>query len=154
MPKFEVEIHPEAYKDLEDLDMIHEDTDGTVQFKCAVPKSAMLQDIGQDRFVRLKLTPVSDPIYTPIRSAYRIEWTEYEQGFGQRNDGYSYYLTLEDAERAAQDYRDSLPSAEELGGVPECYVMPGTPKLVEVDENIYQSLINKNGESVSVMEAL
>ena len=137
MPKFIVEFTDESYDDLKNgLQMITENDDGTATFECSsIPDHS-------GRYVKLKLTPVTNPPNPPVMSAYRVEWIEHERGWGQRHVSYSYYLSEEEALEANKKYNDSLPSREELGGVPECYITPESPELVEVDLETYQNLVN------------
>jgi len=71
-----------------------------------------------------------------IYSLYKIEWTEYERGWGQRPDGETFHLSLEEAEKFASDYEKKY-NNEDV--VPECYSKPGKPKLVEVSKNFYEN---------------
>ncbi len=65
-----------------------------------------------------------------------VDWTEYERGWGQRHDGTTFYDSYEEANAAVKKYKDSLPSAASLGGVPDCYVMPGSPRAATVEEQM------------------
>ena len=67
---------------------------------------------------------------------YEIQWTEYERGYGQRPDGESYYSSKELALKAIDDYWAKMPKE-----VPDCYSSPSDPKLVEVTEELYNSII-------------
>lgn len=58
----------------------------------------------------------------------RVEWTEYERGWGQRFDGYSYHLNQEYAEKHIADF-----VAGKSGPAPDYYVSPGTPRIIQVD---------------------
>lgn len=70
-----------------------------------------------------------------IYALYKIDWTEYERGWGQRPDGTTYYLTLEEAQQHIKEYWDSMPNE-----VQDCYSSPGKPTLVEVDEKLYDEV--------------
>lgn len=61
--------------------------------------------------------------------AYRIDWTEYERGWGQRPDGSTLHLTKEDADAYIKEYWDGMP--DRSLGVPDEYSAPGTPRFVE-----------------------
>lgn len=70
---------------------------------------------------------------------YKIEWTEYELGWGNRSDGETFYKTKELAEKAIKEYWDNMPKE-----VPDCYSSPSDPKLVEVPEEIYKKYANSS----------
>lgn len=67
-----------------------------------------------------------------------IEWTEYERGWGQRPDVFSYHSTLDDAEKYAKEFIDGLP-----GTAPDCYSSPGTPRIVEVEDTFGFLVVGK-----------
>lgn len=71
-----------------------------------------------------------------IRALYQIKWTEFERGWGQRPDGETYYLDKETADRA---YNKAFEGRGDC--VPDYYVNPSKPKLVEVDEELYQKVL-------------
>jgi len=60
---------------------------------------------------------------------YEVEWTESEQGWGQRPDGYSYHKDMMTAESYISAYWARMPD----GPAPDEYTSPGEPYLVEVD---------------------
>jgi transcription elongation factor Elf1 len=70
-----------------------------------------------------------------VYSAYRIEWTEYERGWGQRHDSYSYHASKE----IADNHLDAL----QCQGSPDCYVRGEDPKLVEVDKDLWNEIQEK-----------
>lgn len=72
-----------------------------------------------------------------IYSAYKIEWTEYERGWGQRSDGTSYYASKELAEKCAKDYDEKYNSED---SAPDEYTKPGKPVLVEVSKEVYNNV--------------
>lgn len=75
--------------------------------------------------------------------AYKIDWTEYERGWGQRPDGSSLHLTKEAADTYIKEYWDSMPDRSQ--GVPDDYCAPGTPRFVEVTaEQIEQIMLSPN----------
>lgn len=76
-----------------------------------------------------------------IYALYKIEWTEYERGWGQRPDGETFHLSLDEANQYIKDYWKRMPDA-----VPDIYSRPGTPKLTEVDKNFYEEFIAKRLE--------
>lgn len=70
-----------------------------------------------------------------IHAVYKIDWTEYERGWGQRPDGTTYHLTLEEAKKYIDDYWSKMPD-----NVPDEYSSPGKPTLVEVDKKTYDKI--------------
>ena len=74
-----------------------------------------------------------------VQALYEIRWTEYERGWGQRPDGTSYHATLEEANKHITEYWDSQPDADD-GHAPDCYCSPGTPRLVEVSDEIMEAV--------------
>ncbi len=76
-----------------------------------------------------------------MNAVYQVEWTEYERGWGQRPDGISYHKSKEVAEKYISDYNEKFNNEP---SVPECYSKGSTPKLVEVDQKIYNEVM-KNG---------
>lgn len=74
-----------------------------------------------------------------VRALYCIEWTEYERGWGQRPDGETYYATKEAAEAA---YKEAFEGR--TGSAPDYYVNPSKPKLVEVDEELYEKIMKRD----------
>lgn len=67
---------------------------------------------------------------------YKIEWTEYERGWGQRPDGETYYPSKELADKAIADYWNGMPKE-----VPDTYSKPSDPFLVEVTEEFYHKVM-------------
>jgi len=68
-----------------------------------------------------------------------VEWTEYERGWGQRSDGYSYHPSEEAAAKYLDDYLAKQPKE-----VPDYYVSPGTPRMVNVDP-VFALLVDGKG---------
>lgn len=66
-----------------------------------------------------------------MKKVVELEWTEHERGWGQRPDGYTYHLTMEDAKKHIANHWAKHPVE-----VPNEYSSPETPKWVEVDELI------------------
>ena len=62
-----------------------------------------------------------------VTAVYRINWTEMERGWGQKDFGHTDYETLEEAEQAIKDHWDSQPD----GPAPDWYIRPDKPFLVE-----------------------
>lgn len=71
-----------------------------------------------------------------LYTLYRVEWTEYERGWGNRPDGTTYYPTKEIAVKKIKDYWDNRPKA-----TPDCYSSPSEPVLVEVSEELYNKTV-------------
>lgn len=72
-------------------------------------------------------------------ACYRIDWTEFECGWGQRPDGYTLYLTRE---RASQHIDDHWAAYKIQYGntVPDDYSAPSEPYLVECTEDIIKRI--------------
>lgn len=68
-----------------------------------------------------------------------VEWTEYERGWGQRPDGFSYHPDMLTAKRYIHDFLAGMPPA-----APECYVAPREPRLVTVDP-VFALLVEGKG---------
>ena len=66
----------------------------------------------------------------------RQEWRESERGWGQRPDGYSLHLSLDDLEKYVEAYWERMPDS-----TPECYSFPsGSPRACDVDEELYKEI--------------
>ena len=65
-------------------------------------------------------------------TAYKIVWTEFERGWGQRPDGVSYHLTKEAANQFLEKHQ--------CHGDSECYSRGNDPVLVEIDETLANEL--------------
>lgn len=63
-----------------------------------------------------------------LNKVVEVEWTEYERGWGQRTDGYSYHWSMEEAKRYIDDYCKGLPP-----NAPEVYYASSEPRYVSVD---------------------
>ncbi len=72
-------------------------------------------------------------------AAYKIEWTEYERGWGSRPDGTSYHLSKEDALKCIEEHweREKAMNGDET---PDEYSSPSDPILVEVTPEIKKKL--------------
>ena len=69
-----------------------------------------------------------------VDAVYRIKWTEFERGWGQRDAGTTYYDTLEEAQAVIDKHYASLymrTCSQPDGPVPDTYIHPSSPKLVE-----------------------
>jgi len=69
-----------------------------------------------------------------LKTVYMICWTEYEAGWGQRPDGYTYCKNRKVADKAAEDG---------TSGTYELYWRASTPRLVEVDKVTYKEVQKK-----------
>ena len=77
------------------------------------------------------------------------EWLESERGWGQRPDGYSVHLSVEDSKTFVEGYWKREKERNKSGGVPECYSRPcGDPFVKDVDKDVYQKLkdLKKEGK--------
>lgn len=72
-------------------------------------------------------------------AVYEVEWTEYERGWGQRPDGFSYHCTEEAARKYIKEFIAGMPPE-----APECYSSPGNPTMVWVDP-IFALLVQGKG---------
>ncbi|MBU1198703.1 MAG: hypothetical protein KKF46_02720 [Nanoarchaeota archaeon] len=74
------------------------------------------------------------------RVIVRQEWTETERGWGMRPDGYSLHKTVEECKQYINDYWEGMPHK-----IPDEYSFPsGKPYTVDVDKEIYQSVIKSS----------
>jgi hypothetical protein len=69
-------------------------------------------------------------------------WIESERGWGQRPDGVSLHLTLDDVKDYVKAYWETMPNT-----VPYEYSKPvGKPTLVRVNDSVYEAVKSgKNG---------
>lgn len=77
------------------------------------------------------------------------EWLESEAGWGQRPDGYSVHLSVEDAKAYVDNYWAEEKKRNPSGATPSCYVRPcGNPFVKDVDRDVYQKLkkLKKEGK--------
>ncbi len=66
-----------------------------------------------------------------VHAAYRIDFTEFESGWGQRPDGSKLYASKADAEAGSDEFVKQ--QREYLKGNPGGdYSVPGTPYMVEI----------------------
>lgn len=66
-------------------------------------------------------------------TAYRIDWIEYERGWGTRPDGSTLHKDRAAAEQYIRDYWARMPDRGPNGEIPDEYSAPGEPYLVTVD---------------------
>lgn len=75
------------------------------------------------------------------RTVVRQMWEESERGWGTRPDGDSLHLTETDRVDYIDRYWDRMPDA-----VPDEYSRPdGSPKLIDVDEETYEKIVEGGG---------
>lgn len=82
---------------------------------------------------------------------YRIEWREYERGYGTRHEGYTLHESLEEARRYVQDFFDRRQERNPTGVVPDTYIAPGRDptsgdeiEYVEVSGDLYAEVMEKS----------
>lgn len=73
-----------------------------------------------------------------MKAAYRINWTEYERGWGSRPDGYTLCRDREAAETRIKEHWAKYPPRSQ--GVPDYYIAPSDPFLVEIDDELAEQL--------------
>lgn len=63
---------------------------------------------------------------------YRVQWTEYERGWGQRPDGTQYFATLEHAEERLDLFAQERAREQQKypNSTPDLYSNPGNPTFV------------------------
>ena len=64
---------------------------------------------------------------------YRVEWLEFERGWGHKHSHYTFHKTKALAEKEISDYWDTMPD-----DVSDWYLKPMTPVLIEVTEQEYK----------------
>ncbi len=78
-------------------------------------------------------------------------WEETERGWGCRPDGFSLHLSVADCEAYRKKHWDDEKKLNAGGGVPDEYTREsGNPQLIDVEDNIYNKLVElkknkKNG---------
>ena len=71
-----------------------------------------------------------------MNAVYKQEWLESERGWGQRPDGCSLHLSMQDCTQYIKDYWERMPDDP-----PDEYSKPsGHPILVEVSESVYKEV--------------
>lgn len=66
-----------------------------------------------------------------VDAVYEIIWIESERGFGQKEFKRSYHETLAEANKAIEKHWKEEEEINPGGHVPDWYIKPGAPKLVE-----------------------
>lgn len=66
-------------------------------------------------------------------TAYAVNWTEYERGWGARPDGHTLHVSREQAEQHVRDYMAKLPIK-----APDEYSLPDDPFAVDVDAATFE----------------
>lgn len=76
-----------------------------------------------------------------MEKVYLYAWTEYERGWGNRPDGASLHLTIEDGKKFVKDYWDSMPDE-----VQDEYSAPNQdiPIQVMVSEEVFKTITPNN----------
>lgn len=71
-----------------------------------------------------------------MKAAYKIHWTEYELGWGQRPDGTTIHKDKQSADKFVLDYniRNRVETTSDI------YSRAGLPVLCEVPADIYERL--------------
>lgn len=69
---------------------------------------------------------------------FAMSWTEYERGWGQRPDGYTFHASVEEFDRFLKDFYARLPQQ-----VPDEYSKPdaSTPFVLMVSESLYNYVL-------------
>lgn len=80
-----------------------------------------------------------------MKTAVRVDWTEYERGWGTRDDGTSLHRDME----AAQAFILKL-TGDRSGPVPDEYSSPGEPRIVEVNDELHAYLQHETNYWFSV----
>lgn len=71
-----------------------------------------------------------------MKAVYKITWTEFESGWGQRPDGVSLHKDSDTAKAFKTRYEET--------GDRSCYSRGGSIKLIEVDESTFDE-VQTNG---------
>jgi hypothetical protein len=69
-----------------------------------------------------------------IKALYRVDYTEYERGWGQRPDGFTLHISKDDAIKFSNHYENF--------GDSELFSRASTPQLVEVSDAVYNYFIS------------
>ena len=83
---------------------------------------------------------------TGMKTVIRIDWNEYERGWGQRPDGTSLHRTPEIAEEFVKSFWEK--NSEEKA--PDEYSAPETGRIVEVSDALYERTLAENTIWVSM----
>lgn len=74
------------------------------------------------------------------QTAYEVQVTEYERGWGQRPDGRLLFHTKEDAQRIiGEEYAKRSRTTY----VPDIYEDYSEPRLVEISDEVARRMVNK-----------
>lgn len=82
-------------------------------------------------------------MFKSVNAVYRVDWTEYERGWGQRPDGSSLHPNIEEAKKAIKEHWDREKERNPSGRTPDWYVKPGKPYMVEVDAVTYRKVVSE-----------
>lgn len=73
-----------------------------------------------------------------MNKVFRVHWTEYERGWGQRPDGTSYHKT----KKIAENFVDKV-HGDRTGPVPDEYTKAGDIEEVKVSKKIFDQVQEK-----------
>jgi hypothetical protein len=71
-----------------------------------------------------------------MNTGVRIDWTEYERGWGNRPDGTTLHRTMEVAKSYIENHWSNQPNK-----APDEYSSPGTPRIVQISDFLYERLL-------------
>lgn len=71
-----------------------------------------------------------------MNALYAVRWTEYERGWGNRPDGYSFHRNADEANQYIEAYWAREKARNPSGRTPDEYSAPGDPFLMEVSESL------------------
>lgn len=80
---------------------------------------------------------------------YRIPWTEYERDWGQRPDGATLHISLDEAKGFIDAFWENEKQRNPSGQAPDEYsrndLYPGTDEIpmIKVGDEVYQMLLEK-----------
>lgn len=83
---------------------------------------------------------VSETVSKPDDTLYDViacDWTEYERGWGQRPDGTTLHLNMEEYTKYIKEH-ERLEKLRYKGVVPDEYTSPDGPRTVKVSATIYK----------------
>lgn len=86
------------------------------------------------------------PIKEEDHLVYCQQWIESEAGWGQRPDGWTAHLTLEDCKNYISDYWKREKASNPSGETPNCYSRPsGEPYLIIIKTSFLKKIEGFNG---------
>lgn len=96
-----------------------------------VPKSLLEQ-------IRNAISKDKESDVKPPYRLYEVQWYESERGWGQQYSHSKYFVTLDGAK---QHIKKEWEDKDRSGPVPDWYLFPMEPKLVEVQRDLYLRII-------------